>query len=97
LDYGGISVWGAVVRLLHRRIQKAGSWEKEKERGKERKRERPYIYIYFARKSLMRSRLRGNHVFFYLTPGSTDMEGKNTISGVLLNFSNILFQPSKQL
>jgi len=45
LDYGGISVWGAVVRLLHRRIQKAGSWEKEKERGKERKRERPYIYI----------------------------------------------------
>jgi len=32
----------------------------------------------------MRSRLRGNHVFFYLTPGSAGKEGKNTISGVLL-------------
>jgi len=38
----------------------------------------------------MRSRLRGNHVFFYLTPGSADMEGKNTISGVLLNFSKYI-------
>lgn len=32
----------------------------------------------------MRSRLRGNHVFFYLTPGSAGKEGKNSISGVLL-------------